>query len=176
MRLGGGKDEFDVGRRFLQRLQQGIEGVGGEHVDFVDDDDLVATPGREIADRVAEFPDVIDSGIGSAVDLKHVDRVAVGDLLASGAGIARFRRCPLFAVERLGHDSGGTGFTHPAGAGKEKGVSDTAGGQGIGQGPADMLLTDQVGKGLGTIFSGQDEIRHARLKNLFRVPSSSRIS
>ena len=40
--LGGGEDEDHAFRRLLQRLEQGVEGVAGEHVGFVDDEDLVA--------------------------------------------------------------------------------------------------------------------------------------
>ena len=39
--FGGRQDEDGVGRRLLQRLQQGVESRRGEHVDFVDDIDLV---------------------------------------------------------------------------------------------------------------------------------------
>src|SRR5579859_4510895 len=36
LRIGGCQQEFDMRRRLFQRLEQGIEGVIGEHVDFVD--------------------------------------------------------------------------------------------------------------------------------------------
>ena len=41
--LGRGEDEDDMGGRFLQRLEEGIEGLLREHVDLVDDKDLVAS-------------------------------------------------------------------------------------------------------------------------------------
>ena len=40
--LGGGEDELRVRRRLLQRLQEGVERLLREHVDLVDDVDLVA--------------------------------------------------------------------------------------------------------------------------------------
>jgi hypothetical protein len=49
VRLGGGQNEHGVRRRFLEGLEQGVEGLGGEHVDFVDNVDFVfALGGREI--------------------------------------------------------------------------------------------------------------------------------
>ena len=44
--LGGGEDELRVRRRLLQRLQEGVERLLGEHVDLVDDVDLVARRDR----------------------------------------------------------------------------------------------------------------------------------
>ena len=42
MRIGGGQDEFNMGRWFLERLQQGIEGLQCEHMRFIDDVDLTS--------------------------------------------------------------------------------------------------------------------------------------
>ena len=44
VRLGGREEELDVRRRLLQRLQQGVEGPGREHVHFVDVVNLVPRP------------------------------------------------------------------------------------------------------------------------------------
>jgi hypothetical protein len=40
--LGGGEEELHMGGRFLQRLQKRVEGACRQHVDLVDDEDLVA--------------------------------------------------------------------------------------------------------------------------------------
>jgi hypothetical protein len=50
MGLGGGKNENYMGRRFLQGLQESIEGLGGKHVNFIDDIDLVFILSGEIFD------------------------------------------------------------------------------------------------------------------------------
>jgi len=68
---------------------------------------------------------------------------------------------PLLAVEGLGQDAGRAGLADPAGTGEEKGVRHPAGIDSVLQGAADMLLAGQFGKGLGTIFPGQDFIRRA---------------
>jgi hypothetical protein len=53
-------------RRLLQRLQEGVEGRRRQHVDFVDDVDLVAGAGRRIAHAVIDLADVVDAGMGRA--------------------------------------------------------------------------------------------------------------
>ena len=53
VRLGGGEEELDVRRRLFQRLQEGVEGPGREHVHFVDVVDLVTEPGWAAARRSA---------------------------------------------------------------------------------------------------------------------------
>ena len=47
-RFRGGEDELYVAGRLFQGFQQGIEGLGGEHVHFIDDVDLVAGRGGQI--------------------------------------------------------------------------------------------------------------------------------
>ena len=91
VRFGGGKDELDVFRRLFQGLQQGVEGVGGEHVDFVDDDDLVAAVGGEVLDAVAQFADIVDAVVGGAVDLEDIGGGAFGDLDADAGRRCRVR-------------------------------------------------------------------------------------
>jgi hypothetical protein len=116
--FGGGKDELDVFRRLLQGLQQRIEGVGGEHVDFVDDDDLVAAVGGEVLDAVAQFADIFHAVIGGAVDLEDVGGGAFGDLDADRTDVAGLMGNALFAVEGLGQDAGRTGLADTPGAGE----------------------------------------------------------
>ena len=61
--LGGGKDEFDVGRRFFQRLQQGVERPCRQHVHLVKDDDLVARFGGAVRDRRQDVAHLVDLGV-----------------------------------------------------------------------------------------------------------------
>ena len=80
--FGGGEDEFGVLRRLFQRLQERVEGRGRQHVDFVDDVDLVARAGRRIAHAVIDLADVVDAGMGGGVHLQHVHMPAFHDRLA----------------------------------------------------------------------------------------------
>jgi hypothetical protein len=66
----------------------------------------------------------------------------------------------MLTVKRLGQDTGRTGLTHPARAGKQEGMSHPAGINGILKRTADMFLTGQSGKGLGAIFTGENFVGH----------------
>ena len=78
--------------RLLDRLEQRVERLRRELVDFVDDEDLVA-----IADRRDRQPgdddlaDVVDPGVAGGVDLEDVDVAPLRDL---DARVARRRTAP----------------------------------------------------------------------------------
>ena len=74
------KMNLTCGGRLLERLEQRVEGRLREHVDFVDDVDLVACPAGPVLTVAAQFADVIDAVVAGAVDFEHVDVVAAGDL------------------------------------------------------------------------------------------------
>ena len=77
--LGGGEDEFGVRRRLFQRLQQGVEGLVRQHVDFVEDIDLVARLDRRVADALDDVADAVDARVGGGVHLDHVHMLAGHD-------------------------------------------------------------------------------------------------
>ena len=72
MDLRGGQDKDHIGRRLLQRLKQGVEGAGGQHVHLIDDIDPVLSFGGRILDLVPDLPDVLHAVIGGRVDLHHI--------------------------------------------------------------------------------------------------------
>ena len=141
-------------------LSRALNAARREHVDFVDDVDLVAERGWGGTGRCcAELADLVDAAVAGAVDLEHVDVVAGGD----AACRCRTRRRasavgPVDAVERLGQDAGGGGLADAAGAGEEVGVGDAIGLDGVGQGLGDRLLADEVGELLRPIAAGQDGV------------------
>jgi hypothetical protein len=55
--------------RLLQCLQQGVEGLGGDHVNLVDYVDLVLALHRGIGHVFAQLTDIVDAVVGGAVDL-----------------------------------------------------------------------------------------------------------
>src|SRR5690606_37341506 len=63
VRLGGGKDKDDVGRRLLQDLQEGVEGLVGQHVDFVDDVDFVPAVRRRVVHPVPDLAYLVDAAV-----------------------------------------------------------------------------------------------------------------
>ena len=86
--LGRREQELDVRRRLLERLQERVERVLRQHVDFVDDIDLVARRDRGIAHRLDDLAHVVDAGVGGGVHLDHVDMPPFGDRAARLADAA----------------------------------------------------------------------------------------
>jgi len=153
MRLSGGKDEFYVGRRLFKRLEKRVEGARGKHVDFVDDEDLESAARRKILDILPEFTDILDTGIGSTIDLENVRGITRCYLKAGRAGIAWLLSRPIFTLEGLGENSGRTGLPHTSSTREKKGMGNPAGLDSILQRPADMFLTDQITECLWPPFS-----------------------
>jgi hypothetical protein len=87
--LGGGEQELHMRRRFLKCLEQGIESIARQHVNFVDDVDLVARRDGGIAHRLDDLAHVVDAGVAGRVHLDHVDVAAFGD---GAAGLAHGRK------------------------------------------------------------------------------------
>ncbi len=76
MNLGRGEDEDRVTRRLFEGLQQRVEGRLGEHVDLVDDVDLVLALVGRIAYLVSQVANVVDAAIAGRVYLDEVERAA----------------------------------------------------------------------------------------------------
>ncbi len=158
--LGRGEHEDHVGGRLLDRLQQGVEGARREHVDFVDDVDLVAAGVGRKEHLVLDLAHVLDRSVGGAVDLDHIEGRARGDGLAGIANSAGFGRRSLFAVQRLGEDARRAGLAAAPGAGKQISVRDPAGLERLLERRGDKLLSRQLFKGLRAFSGGGDFIRH----------------
>ena len=79
VRLGRAEHEDGVRRRLLERLQERVPGLAGEHVRLVEDVDLPAPGGRRVADPLAQVADVVDRAVRGGVHLDHVERRAGGD-------------------------------------------------------------------------------------------------
>ena len=156
--FGGAEDEFHVLGRLFQRLEERVEGLVREHVDFVDDVDLEAGPAGADVDVAAELADFVDAAVAGAVDLEHVDVAAAGDALADVALVAGRGRRPVHAVQGLGEDAGGRGLADAASAGEEIGVADAVGGDGVGEGLRDLLLADELAEILRPIAAGDDDV------------------
>ena len=163
----GGEDELGVGRRLLERLQEGVERLLRQHVDLVDDVDLVAGRDRRIADAVDDLADVVDARMGGGVHLQHVhvprfhDRLAMdaeaGHVDGRLAGAVR----PL-VVEAAGEDAGGGGLADAAHAGEHPGLRDAAGVEGVREGADHRLLADQVVEGARAVFSSKNAVGRGR--------------
>ena len=137
--VGGGQHEDDVGRGLFKGLEEGVGGCRRQHVDLVDDVDLLAAgrsegrPGYQVAHGV-------DPVVGCGVQLMDVHRGAAGDLHTRRAHTAGLTVVQIGAVERLGQDAGGGGLAGASGAAEQVGVGHPAVAHGVAQGEHNMVL------------------------------------
>ena len=147
--------------RLLERLEQGVEGLAREHVDLVHDVHLEAAVDRREGDLVAQVAHVVDAAVGGGVHLDDVQRRAVGDGDAVAADAARRGGGAVpgavgaDAVERLGEDARGARLPGAARPGEDVGVGDLVGLDRVAQGARDVVLSDELGEGLGAVLSVQ---------------------
>ena len=165
--FGGGEDEFDVRRRFLKRFQQRVEGVLRQHVDFVDDEHLVARDQRLVARVLDDLADVVDAGVGSGVHLQHVGMAALDDLQAMLAVTINLHRraigqVGLGIVEGAGNDARRGGFADTAHAGQHIALGDPVGGERVAQRRHHRVLADQLGECLRAILTSKNDIWRGR--------------
>src|SRR5699024_10223563 len=73
LRVGGGQQKLDVGRRLFQRLEQRIETAGGKHVYFVNEVHLVASLSGCVLHVVEQLAGVFHLGARSGIDFNQVD-------------------------------------------------------------------------------------------------------
>ena len=76
--LGSSKNKDDMGRRLLERLQQGIESSRRKHVGLINDINLISASVRRIAYPFPQVAYIVNSGIGSAIDFGNIHRRTVG--------------------------------------------------------------------------------------------------
>src|SRR6266536_2474808 len=146
--LGRSQDETGMGRRLLERLQERIECLGRQHVDFVDDRDAEPVALRSVADRLDQLAGVLDLAVRGAVHLVDVERIpAREDLPAGGAFPARLDRGPAIAVQTAGEEPRGRRLSDPAGPGQQVSGRHAPVGDGIRERARDGVLADQVRKG-----------------------------
>ena len=136
--------EFHVLRRFFQRLQQRVEGGGGEHVHFVDDVDFEFRGGRGVFAGFAQFADLLHAVVARAVDFQHVDASGLRRFPCTSGRCHRNppsgRRCS----SGLGKNAGDGRFAGAARAAKQIGVRDAVLLDGVGERLRDVLLADDV--------------------------------
>ena len=89
VRVGRAEDELHMLRWLLQRLEQGIEGLARQHVDFVDDVDLEPCPAGPHVHVGSQLADLVNAAIAGPVDLQHVHVLAARDADTHVAAIRR---------------------------------------------------------------------------------------
>ena len=149
VRLGRAQDELHVRRRLLHGLQQRIERRRGEHVDLVDDVDLVRRPRRQHAGVGDQVPGILHAVVARAVDLDDVEVLSTQDRGLLGIVAGR-------GVQRPGEDPGHRRLPDAAGAAEEVGVGGPVLLDRPLEGVGDRLLSHDLAEGPGSIASSQD--------------------
>ncbi len=135
---------------------------------FVDNVDLVAPRCGQVAHFFADFADILDARVRGAVDLLHIERVAVRDFRAGGARAAGLAVLGIRAIERLGKEPRHGCLADAARARKDIRVMDAAECQRVHERARDVILTDDIGEFLRPVFSGDDLIGH-KLRAIYKL-------
>ncbi len=143
-------------RRLLQRLEQGVLGALGEHVDLVQEVDLVAPRHRVEDDVLTQLADVVDTVVAGGVLLDEVHGPAFEEGAAGVAFVAGLAFHGRGAVGGLSDKPPEAGLAGASRSGQEVGVSDASGGHGVAQSAGDKLLADDLSEGLGAPLTVQD--------------------
>src|SRR5260370_34956441 len=88
LRLRGGHNEDHFVRRLLERLQQRVGSLVGEHVRFVEDDDLVAPAYRRITHHIAQLTNLANASLGGGIALETIHATSQSGLRAGRASSA----------------------------------------------------------------------------------------
>ena len=157
--------ELQIFGRLFKRLQHRIEGRVGQHVDFVDHEHLEAPLDRLVNCLFEETLDLINTPIGSRVELGVVHKTALIDIntrLTHTTGLICDSALPIRtnAIQRFGQNSGDRGFTNAPGACKQIRMVQPLRRQRITQGLHNMGLANQLGEISRSVFSGENGVRH----------------
>ena len=157
--LGGGHDKDDIGRGFLQGLEEGIEGRRRKHVHLVDDEHLVATRlGRNLY-LLDEFADVLHGVVGGRIEFVDVERTPLVEGAARLALIARLALCiGMRTVDGLRKNAGTGGLAYTTGTAEEVGMRQLVGPDGIEQGSGQDTLTHHRVEGGRAVLACRNDI------------------
>ena len=147
LRVGGGQHELEVLGRLLQRLEHGVERRIGEHVHFVDHEDLEAPLHRFVHGLLQQALHLVHTAVRGRIQLGVVGETPAVDGCAGRAhaawrgGDATLAVGPL-AVQRLGQDARHRGLAHAARTREQVGMVQSLLREGVGQRLHHMLLPD----------------------------------
>ena len=130
-------------------------------MNLIDVVDLEAGAGGGEGGGFTEGADLFDAVVGGPIDFENVQRAAFGDFNRERIFGVEFDTWSALGVEGFREDSGGGSFSGAAGADEEVSVGKAFLLDGITQGLDDVILSEDVGEGAGTVFSGKDLIAHA---------------
>ena len=162
VRLGGGEDEDDMLRWFLEGLEQGVSRGTRQHVCLIEDVHAVGSGGSgDGADVDADLPHVLDLVVGCGVKLDDVKRRALGDRHTRCTFVVRLAvRAAIGAVQRLGEKTGRGGLAGAPRAGEQIGVGDLVIGDLAQQCVNDVVLANYLGELLRAVLAVESLVAH----------------
>ena len=164
LRVGGAQHKDHVRRRLFKRLEQRVKRRRREHVDLVDDIDLVLAAHRGKVDGVDDFlAHVVYAGTACGIELVDIGVVALGDELAFltgavGHAAARTlgaRRLGIATEQRLGKNTRHGGLARAARSAEQVRMGQAPLGDGVLERRDDMLLAHHGVEGERAILSVQ---------------------
>jgi len=148
VRLCGAQDKDHMRGWLLQRLEQRIGSLLGEHVNFIDHIHLISSLVRDKAHPLPQLADLVDPPVGSGIDLHQVQRPARANRCAHVAHIAGWIVRLTRAIHRLGHDARHGGLAGSAEAREQVGMPNATGADLVLQRGRDVILAEHIIKRL----------------------------
>ena len=146
--------------RLLQRFQQGIERILGEHVYFIDDVHFITATRRAILRVFNNLTHIINAGIRSGIHLNQINKAAFRNFLTRRALATRLGADTGFAIQTFGQNTGDCCFSYSACTGKQISMMQAIVIKSIDQRLQDMLLSHHFAKKPGPPFAGQYLVTH----------------
>ena len=112
VKLGRRKNKDRMGGRLLQSLQESIECLPRQHVDLVDDDNLIAAVDGFVLHPFPERSHLVDPSVGSPVDFQNIDGTVFIDFVAEFAFVAGIGCRAMLTIQRFGKNPRRRGFPH----------------------------------------------------------------
>ena len=154
LRVGSAHDKDHVLRGLFKRLEQRIERRRGQHVNLVDDIDLVAAAYWRIAHAIDDFlADVVHAGVACCVQLIDIRMLTRSNEAAVLAGAIRKMARTLLAQKRLCQQARHGGLACAARSAEQVRMARAPLKHGTTQRSHHMFLADNVVKRLGAILS-----------------------
>ena len=145
MHFSSSQDKDDMWRGFFERLKQGVESGLGEHMDFIDDVNLVSGYSWGEIDLLPEVSDLVNATIGGSIDLYQIKSATFIYRLAHATGIAGLTATIVQTINCFGQDAPGAGLACASGTGEKVRMTHPPCCQGVEQRPGYLLLAQHIG-------------------------------
>ena len=144
---------------FFQRFQQRVERIGRQHMNFIDDIDLIARAGGAILHAFDDFTNIINAGSAGRIHFQHIHMAAFHNrqtMLACSARLGGGLAAAIGAnaIHTLGNNPRSGCFAGAANPCHHEGLRDPICLKSVAQRAHHRLLTNKIGKGFWPIFAG----------------------